>query len=586
MSFKAILQQPSQITALADFINDLVSCEELPKEIVLGRLFCLNKNCNEPGNEKSIRPLVIMSMIVRIIEYPLNKILKTTCLNPAQLGFREKLSTELNILRIRSRLNSLQYENYDRKNKLPKRYILLVDFSEAFDRVNHKILVEKMIRKNVPEPVINVLIKLLNSGCLSLDLERNIAVGSGVGQGKICSPLEFDIYIDDLLDTLALICHTCLGFADDTGYVCRDLKELEKVIDALEEWSRVNGISINRKKSGILIINDDAIDCNNIRGFPVVTEYNYLGVCIDSKLRPGRHISKIRSKLKVYLNKNRMLQQKYFTPFSLLRIFEYFVKSRVSYGISCFMDDSTQINRLSTVLFEHLKSLYGLPVNISHKRLQLVLGEPDIQVRLAIRLLKNWHKYVDHFKEAPEKLRPVIEKYFEANVITSPVCDYNALKSEMIHRNLVKISKDYPEHRIRVDHREFLKKYVFTHPDKRDFFLIRFFTNSTKGTCNRLFPKCICGDDNDARHGLDKCAELLSDADRKEYSLKMSKLIARSETQLSKQETLYDLCSIAFFTVTATETSKKTIREMVTLLKEIIFKVVINHKERDQAADD
>jgi hypothetical protein len=333
-----------------------------------------------------------MEMIVKIIESPLNAALKLVCLNPAQLGFREKLSTELNILRIRCRLHSLQNQDYDRKKKLPKRYILLVDLSESFDRVNHEILVAKMIKKGVPEEVLNVLIKLLNSGAISLDLIKTIIVGSGVGQGKICSPLEFDIYIDDLLESLANICHTCLGFADDTGYICRDLNELNKTIDGLDNWSGENKIAINRKKSGILIINDDGTDSNSIRDFPIVTEYNYLGVLIDSKLKPGRHVAKVRAKLKIYLSKNKMLQQKYFTPFSLLRIIEYFVKSRLSYGVSCFLDVKPQMAKLNLLLLQHLKSMFGLPINTSHRRLQIVLGEPDIHIRLVVRLLKNWHK--------------------------------------------------------------------------------------------------------------------------------------------------------------------------------------------------
>jgi hypothetical protein len=410
--YQNILEQPALLTALTDYINDLVRSEKLPDEIAKGRLFCLNKNCNEPGNEKSIRPLVIMSMIVKFIEYPLNLILKAVQLNRAQLGFRERLSTELNILRLRCRLHKLQYESYNRKTKFPKRYILLVDLSEAFDRVNHEILLRKMKEKNIPEEVINVLIKLLNSGCIAIDPDQPIKVKSGVGQGKICSPLQFDIYIDDLLDSLEKICHTCLAFADDTGYICRCLEELHKVIDCLEKWSAENKININKKKSGILIINDDAKDCSDIRGFPVVTEYNYLGVLIDSHMKPGRHVGKIREKLKVYLRKNRMLQQKYFTPFSLLRISEYFVKSRLSYGTSCFLDMKLQIDKLNSVLLDHLKSVFGLPSGTSHGRLQLVLGEPDIHIRLAIRLLKNCHKYWEHFKEFPERLRPTHEKYF------------------------------------------------------------------------------------------------------------------------------------------------------------------------------
>ncbi len=45
------------------------------------------------------------------------------------------------------------------------------------------------------------------------------------------------------------------------------------------------------------------------------------------------------------------------------------------------------------------------PTNTSHNRLQLTLGEPDLSSRLAVRLLKNWHKYKEHLCENPEKFR-------------------------------------------------------------------------------------------------------------------------------------------------------------------------------------
>ena len=100
------------------------------------------------------------------------------------------------------------------------------------------------------------------------------------------------------------ICHTYLAFADDTGYICKYLKELNITIDCLERWSEENRIPINRKKSGILIINHNGIDGNVIIGFPVVTEYNYLGVLVGTKLKPCRHVAGVRKKLKIYLSKN------------------------------------------------------------------------------------------------------------------------------------------------------------------------------------------------------------------------------------------------------------------------------------------
>jgi hypothetical protein len=566
------------VTYLTNFINKLVQGETIPPEFALGRLFCLNKNNNEPGNIKSIRPLVILSTIIKIIEYPLNLELKKVKLNQAQLGFRDRLSTELNIMRLRSKIHSMQVEyTTGFKKKPPKRYILLVDLSEAFDRVNHEILIRKMREKEVPIPVLNILIKLLNCGSISLDMNKTINVKSGVGQGKICSPLEFDIYINDLLDKLSSIAHTCLAFADDTAYICRDLKELHEVIKHLTKWSEENKIQINRKKSGILIINDDSVDGNMIEGFPVVGEYNYLGIVIDSKINPRPHIKKIREKLQVYLSRNKALQKKYFTPFSLLRIIESFVKSRLSYGISCFLDDRLCIDKINSVLFDHIKSLFDLPGNTSHNRLQLALGEPSITCRLAVRALKNWHKYFEHFREFPIELKPTLEKYFTSEELSSP-CDYNSLFDRLTNNEMKKISAQY-KILIRSDHRKYLKKYMYTYPDKRDYYLIRFFTNTTKATNERLVEICVCGETNNGEHSLNKCEKIMNDEEREEFKKKMRLLLIQCGITMDKNITLYEMCVLVYYSFDKEANNETKIRKLVEILKQVVLKTIFNYKD-------
>ena len=68
-------------------------------------------------------------------------------LNRGQNGFKECMSTEVNIIRLKQCVHSLQYDNYKRKDKISKRYILFIDLKTAFDSVNLKKLIEKLIKK-------------------------------------------------------------------------------------------------------------------------------------------------------------------------------------------------------------------------------------------------------------------------------------------------------------------------------------------------------------------------------------------------------------------------------------------------------
>ena len=179
-----------------------MKAELAPDNLSLGRLLCLNKNASEPGNINSIRPIAIMSVIIKICEFPLLQELKKLKLNNNQIGFLQGMGCEINILRFRQNINDLRYLDYNRKKKMDKRYILFIDLKAAFDSVSIPTLIKKLINKKVSFDVINALIKLMNCSNISTDMVNIISINAGVAQGKLCSPILFNIYIDDLLDVL------------------------------------------------------------------------------------------------------------------------------------------------------------------------------------------------------------------------------------------------------------------------------------------------------------------------------------------------------------------------------------------------
>ena len=111
----------------------------IPDEINTSRLFCLNKKADEIGNVDNLRPIAISSTFMKILESAiftrlLDEINNKKILCNKQIGFIKGCGTELNLLRLKQRIYDAKKDNIDLKN--------------AYDKVIHNKLFEKLIFKN------------------------------------------------------------------------------------------------------------------------------------------------------------------------------------------------------------------------------------------------------------------------------------------------------------------------------------------------------------------------------------------------------------------------------------------------------
>jgi len=239
------------------------------------------------------------------------------------------------------------------------------------------------------------------------------------------------------------------------------------------------------------------------------------------------------------------------------------------------------MKKLEDTLVVHIKSIFDLPKSTSHRRILAALGEPEIKMRLAVRLLKNWHKYKENFGDYPLFYEETLLKYFEnKNLYPNKVTDVNfkTLRDELINNNVRDSALNFLPCRIRDDHREFLKKHIFNWPDLRNWHLIRYFTHTTKGTCGRLFPKCQCGSENTPNHGANECTLVLSKEKREKIFNKFKNLY--KQNGLMQRDTLYDFLHSTFFTIEKVE-NNKCLKILVDLMKTTILEIITNDKSID-----
>ena len=176
--------------------------------------------------------------------------------------------------------------------------LILLDFSKAFDKVNHSKLLWKLNQYGIRGhalPWIRAFLVVVDG-----EESESVPVTSGVPQGSVLGPILFLIYINDLPDELSSQVRL---FADDAAVYLtigdtEDGKVLQNDLDRLSVWEDRWDMEFNPSKCQVVRVTTSRNLINvtyTLHGqvLEVVTSAKYLGVDISSSLSWNPHIDRI-----------------------------------------------------------------------------------------------------------------------------------------------------------------------------------------------------------------------------------------------------------------------------------------------------
>ena len=367
---------------------------------------------NDPNNFRGIFLIDILNKILTGILYDrlYTWAEENSKIDESQAGFRKGYSTIDNIFTPMS-----MGQKYLSK-KGGRFYCLFVDFSKAFDRVNHVELINSLIRKGVHGKFLNLLTTMYSSLCTCVKVENNncafkFKCNVGTRQGCKLSTILFILFLNDLIDDLKSSGITgiqistddsevlAIFYADDMTSVSDTVRDLQAQIDIISIFCQRTDMRINLPKTKIIVFRNGGFlreyERRHFNGQSVetVSSYKYMGLHVTPKLlwTYAKECLSTQAKKSIVLLNKLQTTVEYFDYTEMFKLFDTMIKPILCYGSEVWGFEIAE--NIENVHIKFCKKfLLKLPTCTFHAFARGECGRYPMYVDYFCRCVKYWIK--------------------------------------------------------------------------------------------------------------------------------------------------------------------------------------------------
>lgn len=339
--------------------NKICDKNQFPDKMKIAQVTPILKKGKDKHQIKSYRGVSVIMNIMKIMEIILRKkfylcLFYENFKFEKQYGYCKKVSIFHQILD----LQKVVFEGLNDK-KCKAVDVIFLDFSNAFDTIDHHNLFEKFMKNGFDHKLFNIFLNMFSNRKQTVRFQDHFSsisnVTSGVLQGSVLAADFYKYYVNDISQGIN---SDIFLWADDTVIIKKiynedDMKILKNDLIAIENYSEKNFLKLNASKSVHMRFstkNCDAL-CFYSIGTDVISmkdEHKHLGLILDNKFNFNSHVNDIVRRSFKQFNMLKGLS-KMMDGWTIRDLYKCYVLPIIEYSNLSWFSNSSQNQRIEGI---------------------------------------------------------------------------------------------------------------------------------------------------------------------------------------------------------------------------------------------